>query len=285
MNKWIPLVALFCVQCLLSACTPFGENGAKSAESAELMGQAFPGWRSDKTEFPFSAFQYKAESETMSYSTLSVSPQGVAKLSDTNVVLLTKAGTGQGGYSTGALLGAYWFTLREGRWHLVKRQHSVAELGQYGDFDRVHLNRLGDGVVAVFVEHGWSGSGMENQWVAAFRVDSEHIGSLFANEGGFTLYQSNNNVEGYDCETLLEKPAGYQVNVTIEDASSFSHPDRCMHLQATWKFRERKGVEYPDLIVSETKLKIAAELLASRETNEGYSQEDDFRLKVTQKSA
>lgn len=277
-SEWIfPVVFLLIT---LGGCnrSPSFE-GAKSTEGPELIRQVFPGWREDNREFPNTSFNYNRESK-FDYPTLYVSPEQVAKLSESEVVLITKAATPSGGHIAQALLGAYWFSLKDGRWLLTRRQDEVSWLGSSGDFGTVTLKSLSAGVVGVFVEAGWSGGGTDSRWLEVFSVASS--GAKFILDA-LTIYQSDDNAMAYNCNALLKKPSGSQTLVTTEAVDGMN--DRCMRLSSTWEVVATNSTGYAEIRSRQKMSRVEVKTLSIRDTNEGYGQIGNYRLRLVQRDS
>jgi hypothetical protein len=265
---------------ILGGCNRFPSlEGAKSAEGPELIRQAFPGWREDNREFPNASFNYNRESQFV-YPALYVSPEQVTRLTDSEVVLITKAAPSSGGHIAQALLGAYWFNLKDGRWVLTRRQDEISWLGSSGDFGTVTLKRLATGVVGVFVEAGWAGGGTDSRWLEVFSVDSTGAKSIL---DGLTIYQSDDNAMALDCDALLKKPSGWQTQVTTEEVGGMN--DRCMRLSATWAVVATNSTGYADILSRQRKSQVEVKTLSVRDTDEGYGQVGNYRLRLVQQDS
>lgn len=274
-NVFLFALSLACLLIPLAGCDQvFGSQGAKSTEGAELIRQVLPNWRADKHETPFASLNIKPESDT-SVSTLDVTPEKVVQLSDSEVVLITRGAMPTGGHASPALLGAYWFALKDGRWHLARRRDEVAWLGSSGDFGKVTLKPLASGVTGVFVESGWAGGGTDSQWLDAFALDSAGISHVL---DSLVIYQADDNTGGYDCVPLLKNPPSEAIRVSTEDTDRMN--ERCMQLTANWEIVESKSGKFAEIRSHQNKSRVKVETLSIEETNEGHGEVGVYKLRV-----
>lgn len=260
----------------LSGCAP---QGATSTEGPELIHQVFPGWRPDKNEFPRKAFNMK-ENPDRPYPALFVTPEQVAKLSDSEVVLITKGSPSNAGHVSAALMSAYWFTLKEGRWQLTRRQDEVDWLGQSGDFGKVSLKPLAPGVAGVFVENGWSGGGTDSLWMDGYSVDSKGAAHVLH---AMVLHQTEDNAGGYECGPLLKNPPKLPLSVTLENTESMN--EKCMQLSATWEVVPSQTGSYAEILANQKKSRVIVQTLSIKETNNGYGDIGEFKIRVAREES
>lgn len=276
----LPLPSIALMAFVLPGCDQvFGSQGAASAEGPELIRQVFPEWRQDHNEFPIASFLLK-EDDNRPYPKLVVTPEQVAKLSDSEVVLLTKGSPPDGGHVAAAMLGAYWFTLKEGRWHLARRQDEVNWLGSSGDFGKVAAKPLAPGVVGVFVKHWWSGFGTDSHWVDGYALDSKGASHVLE---GLAIHQTEDNAGGYECETLLKNPPSQPLAVTVENVERMN--GGCMRLSANWDVAPAQTGPYAEIRSHQNKSHVKVQTLSVKETNHGYGTIGKFKLRVVREES
>lgn len=271
-NGLLHALPLACLGVIVAGChQAFGAPGTSSAEGPELIREVFPGWNEDRKEFPYAAFNQKPISET-SASSLNVTPEQIVKLSDSEIVLLTKGAMPSPGHSSPALLGAYWFTLTDGRWRLASRQDEVAWLGSSGDFGAIDLKPLANGVFGVFVEVFWAGGGTDSSWLEVFSLDKTSAKPVLSN---LSILQSENNAFAYDCEALLNSAPAKPIKMKVEAGGM---TDRCMQLFATWELVPARPGEYAEIRSHQSKAKVEFQTLSIRKGY--YRDEGEYSVRV-----
>lgn len=276
LQRFLPILFSIAVLSFLGCSS--NEPGASSTDKSALIREVFSGWTPKNNEFPFSGFGLSVD-PSLSYTTLVVSPELVVPLSESLVVLLTKAGPPSAGHSSPAMLGAYWFSLKDKRWILTKRQDEVAWLGSSGDFGTVHAKPFTNGVVGVFVEHGWAGMGTESMWLTPFKLNEQKISFLLPENDTLTLYEYDGSAQWYDCDAWLDQAIGYQKSMKVLDSQK-GVSDRCSRLKVSWDVMPRGANKYPDIELSQIKRKVSVTLISSKEVNEGYDTENTYKLKL-----
>lgn len=218
----------------LSGCERMGgELSAGNSEPQELMQLLMPGWKAGSPASLRKIALPTEKGKPAETDIYTLAPGLVVKLADDKVVLIVvgapahETGISRAGHATPALLSAYWFERRDGRWFKKAEQIAFAEEGFFGEPGELKQIDLGGGKTALAIENGSCWQGACGRWLALYGVGEARIDRMFGE-----LISSDNENARDNCSALMEMPVGRQERVPLDAYSSMTG---CYRIVGQWK--------------------------------------------------
>lgn len=153
----------------------------------------------------------------------SLAPALVIKQSDSRLTLFAVGtpsnaqGVPQAGHSSQAIISAYWFEKRGGKWLLAATSNRFAEEGFFGNAGELRPLNLGNGEIALAVANGSCWQGSCGKWLTIYRIGARQVSPVFG-----TLLSSDSENATAGCGDLLKLEAGRQTRVSADDYSTYA---------------------------------------------------------------